>query len=393
MLRSRSVVAAALTALLATVGCGSSLKEDDSGSKSPDATVKIGLLIPQSGVYAPLGKDLESGFRLYLDQHGGKLGGRQVSLVVADEGEGPQTGVPAAQKLVQQDGVDAVVGVVNSATALGVKDVMNTAKVPLIIANAGADALTGDQKSEYVWRTSFSNSEVAKALGPQVAKDVQGGSVYLVAPDYAAGKESIAGFRDSFQAAGGKVAGSESTPFGTTQNFQPYLARIAQSGAKAVYCFYAGAEAVAFVKQYQEFGLSSKIPLYCNGFATEGSVLTAQGDAALGVKTSLHYSDQLQNPVNTAFVAAYSGKYGSAPTVYSVQAYDAAQVLDKTLAAATDGPGLVSALGAVGDIDSPRGTWRFNDGHGPTQTYYLREVVNSQGKKVNSVIGPLQPAS
>ena len=99
--------------------------------------------------------------------------------------------------------------------------------------------------------------------------------------------------------AGGTVAGSEFTPFGKTTNFQPYLARIERSGAKAVYCFYAGAEAVAFVKQYQQFGLASKIPLYCSGFATEGGVLKAQGDAALGIKTSLHYSDQIDNPTNT----------------------------------------------------------------------------------------------
>ena len=110
----------------------------------------MGLLVPQSGVYAPLGRDMENGFRMYLDAKGGKLGGQAVELVVADEGGGPDTGVPAAQKLLQQDRVTTLVGIVNSAVALGVRDLVTDAKVPLIIANAGANAITGELRSDYV---------------------------------------------------------------------------------------------------------------------------------------------------------------------------------------------------------------------------------------------------
>jgi branched-chain amino acid transport system substrate-binding protein len=387
-LARRVVLAAAVALALATVaGCGSSLEEDQQAAGG--GQVKVGLLVPKSGVYAPLGRDMENGFRMYLEAKGGKLGGREVQVVVADEGGGPESGVPAAQKLVQQDKVTTVVGVVNSAVALGIRDLATDAKVPLIVANAGANAITGEQRSDYVWRTSFTNGEVAAALGDYVAGEVGGGRVFLAAPDYAAGKEATAGFQEAFEAAGGQVAGTELTPFGTTTNFQPYLARIQRSGAKAVYCFYAGAEAVAFVKQYQQFGLASKVPLYCSGFVTEGGVLAAQGEAALGIRTSLHYSDQIDNPTNQRFVADYTAKFGAAPTVYSVQAYDAAAVLDQALAKGTGGDAIVEGLKGVGEVDSPRGRWRFDDGHGPDQTYDLRETREQGGKIVNAVVQPL----
>jgi branched-chain amino acid transport system substrate-binding protein len=381
------ITAAAGLALALVAGCGSSLEEEQQGAG--DGPVKVGLLVPKSGVYAPLGRDMENGFRMYLDAKGGKLGGRTVEVVVADEGGGPESGVPAAQKLAQQDKVNTLVGIVNSAVALGVRDLFTDSKIPLIVANAGANAITGEQRSDYVWRTSFANGEVSAAHGDYVAGQVKDGKVFLVAPDYAAGKEATAGFKEAFEAAGGTVAGTELTPFGTTTNFQPYLARIQRSGAKAVYCFYAGAEAVAFVKQYQQFGLSSKVPLYCSGFVTEGGVLKAQGDAAVGIRTSLHYSDQIDNPTNQKFVADYTSKYGDPPTVYAVQAYDAAAVLDQALAKGTTGDAIVEGLKGIGEIDSPRGPWRFNDGHGPDQIYYLRTTEQREGRVVNAVVRPL----
>ncbi|MEV0616535.1 ABC transporter substrate-binding protein [Nonomuraea sp. NPDC050404] len=386
---SRTTALALMVAVLVLPGCaGSSL--DQSGGAQSAGPVKIGLLVPLSGVYAPLGEDMSNGFTLYLDQHGGKLGGRTAEVVRADEGEGPQTGVPAAQKLVTQDQATAVVGVVNSATALGLRDFFHESRKPLLVANAGADDITGARKSEYVWRTSFANGKVSAALGPAVAKEVKGG-VYLIAADYAAGREMVAGFRRTFEAAGGKVAGEKYTPFGKTQDFQPFLSAIRGSGAEAVYSFYAGAEAVSFVKQYQQFGLAGGTPLYGTGFLTEGGVLDAQGEAAVGVKTSLHYSTELDNPRNKEFVAAYRKAYDEAPTVYAVQAYDSASVLDKALAAAPGGGGaeLVKALGGVGTVDSPRGQWSFDADRDALQKYYLREVRSSGGAVVNAVVSEL----
>jgi branched-chain amino acid transport system substrate-binding protein len=375
---------AAVAAVSLLPACGGSALSADSGSATAKA-VTIGLLVPKSGVYAPLGTDMEKGFKLYLKEHGNKLGGKNVTVKLVDEGGGPETGVPAGQALAQDDSVNAVVGVVNSAIALGLKDSFKEAKKPLIIANAGANAITGKASSEYVWRTSFANSEVAGAMGKHVADEVKGGGVFLIGPDYAAGKEFLGGFQKTFQAAGGKVVGQAMTPFGKTTNFQPYLAAIRSSGAKSVFAFYSGAEAVAFVKQYQELGLHGKVPLYACGFLTEGAMLTAQGDAATGIQTSLHYSSELDNPRNKEFVAAYTQAYGATPTTFAVAAYDAAAVLDKALVSGTSGAQIVQGLKNVKTVDSPRGSWSFSDKHGPLQTYYLRTVTKKGDHLVNAV--------
>jgi branched-chain amino acid transport system substrate-binding protein len=373
----------AVTLSFVTACGGSALSGDSAGAGAKSVTV--GLLVPKSGVYVPVGTDMENGFKLYLKEHGNKLGGHAIEVKVVDEGAGPKTGVPAAQSLAQDETVSAVVGIVNSAVVLGAKDAFIEAKKPLIVTNAGADAITGVASSDYVWRTSFSNSEVSGAIGAHVAKEVKGGGVFLIAPDYAAGKEFLGGFEKTFTAAGGKIAGQQMTPFGTTTNYEPYMSAIRKSGAKAVFAFYSGAEAVAFVKQYQEFGLAGHVQLYGPGFLTEGSVLKAQGDAAKGIQTSLHYSSELDNPRNKTFVQAYTKAYGSTPSVFSVQAYDAAAVLDKALTKGTSGDQIVEGLKGVGEIDSPRGAWSFSDKHGPAQTYYLRTVTAKGTELVNAV--------
>lgn len=387
----RSLFAVSSLALtLSLTACGGSSLSSGEGGGSGDGSVKIGLSVPLSGVYASLGEDMKQGFELYLEEHDSKLGGRTVEVVNADEGEKPDTGVPATTKLVTQDRVSAVVGLVNSATALGLRDSFEGAKVPLVVANAGADGLT-TPTSDYIWRTAFTNGGVGEALGAEVAEEIGAGSVYLLGSDYAAGRESVGGFKKTFEAAGGDVAGETYTPFGTTSDFQPFLNKVRQSGAKAVYVFYAGAEAVNFVKQFDSFGLKDDVQLYGAGFLTEGGALAAQGAAAEGVKTSLHYSDLLENDTNAAFVEAYQEAYDEPPTVYAVQAYDAAAALDKAIeeADSTNGEDIAKALGDVGEIDSPRGPWSFNESHDPAQSYYLREVTSSGGTLGNAIISTL----
>lgn len=381
----RAFALAAITIAAMTVtGCGNSLAQTDAAAE----TVKVGLVVPTSGVYEPLGVDMTNGFQLYLDQHDGKLGGKSVELVKADEGDGPDTGVPAVNKVILQDGVSVVVGIVNSATALGVKESVAQAQVPLIIANAGANDVADG--SDYVWRTSFANGAVGASLGEEVAAQVDG-PVYVIAADYAAGHEFAGGFIDAFEAAGGTIAGESYTPFGTTSDWQPFLTQAQNSGAKAVFAFYAGAEAVNFVKQYSQFGLAGTLPLYAPGFLTEGGVLVAQGAEAVGILTSLHYSDLLDSPENEAFVAAYVEAYDTPPTVYSVQAYDAAAVLDLALADVdeVDGESIQQALHGIGAIASPRGEWSFDEQHNPDQPYFLREVESVDGANRNVVLRTL----
>lgn len=389
-LRKAAVIPAMMGALALAACGGGSLGAGGGGGGDDQGPVKIGVSVPKSGVYAALGRDMDQGFKLYLEQHENRLGGRDVEIVEVDEGAGPQTGVPATERLITQDQASAVVGIVNSATAAGLQRTFNEAQVPLIVTNAGADTLT-QTPSDYIWRTSFTNGGVAAALGPKAKEELGDGKVFLMASDYAAGKEATAGFRRAFEGAGGEIAGEAFTPFGQTTDWQPYLNQVRNSGARAVYVFYAGAEAVAFVQQFQQFLGNDDIELYGSGFLTEGSVLDAQGAAADGVKTVLHYSDQIETPANQKFARDYTAKWNMAPTVYSVQMFDAAAVLDKAIQSAerTDGPGIAAALKNVGDIDSPRGTWRFNANHDPDQPYVLREVREVDGKRVNAVVTEL----
>jgi len=389
--------AAGAAALLpGLAACGSSVGGGGSGGGAK--AVKVGLVVPRSGVYAVVGTDLQRGWELWLDGHGGKFGDYTVTTVVADEGETPQTGVPAVQKVLQSDGVDVVVGVVNSATALGVRDAIAESKKILVVANAGAADITGKARSPYIWRSSFTNAQISSAMGTHLAQSGFKDGVYAIAPDYTAGTEVIAGFTKAFEAGGGKVVGQAKPALGKTSDYQPFLSGIQSSGAKATFCFFSGAEAITFVRQYAQFGLAKSIPLYGSGFLTEGNVLPQQADAALGVQTTLHYTDQLDNPANKDFVAKYSAKYGESPSCFSVQAWDAANVLNRALrsAPAVDGDTISAALGGVGTIeDSPRGPWTF-EGQTPRQTIYLRRVERTGGKLVNGVVQDLgqqsQPA-
>ncbi|MGY1604913.1 ABC transporter substrate-binding protein [Geodermatophilus sp. SYSU D00815] len=395
----RRLLAAAGTGVLtlAVAACGGgSLGGDDGGGGGGGAddggggTVRVGLVIPQAGVYTPLGVDMQNGWDLWLEQNDGTLGGYEVETVVADEGEGPDTGVPAVQRLLQQDQVDVVVGIVNSATALGAAEQFAEAQKVLVVANAGAGAITADAASPYVWRTSFTNAQIAAAMGEHLAAEGVG-PVYVMAPDYAAGQEVVAGFTEAYEAGGGTVAGQALTPFGTTQDFQPFLSGIQSSGAAATFVFYSGGEAVSFVQQYDSFGLKDTVPLYGSGFLTEGSVLEEQGESAVGVQTTLHYSTEIENDANAEFVQAYEEAYGELPTVFAMTTFDTANVLDQALPDAEDlsGDAISAALDGLGEIEnSPRGPWSFT-GQSPEQAVYLREVTDDGGTLINSVVEEL----
>ncbi|WP_409329251.1 ABC transporter substrate-binding protein [Trujillonella humicola] len=378
--------------LLNACGGGSLGGGDDNGGGGGggggNGPIRVGLVIPQAGVYTPLGVDMQNGWNLWLEQNGNQIGGRDVETRTADEGEGPDTGVPAIQRLISD--VDVVVGIVNSATALGAAELFNEEQKLLLIGNAGAVGLTGAAGNDYVWRVSFSNAQNSYAMGEYLAaQDI--GSVFLMVPDYAAGQENITAFTEAFEAGGGTVAGTALTPFGQTQDFQPFLSQIQASGAEATFVFYSGGEAVTFVNQYDDFGLKDSIPLYGSGFLTEGSVLDGQGPSAVGIRTTMQYSTELDNDANQEFVQAYQEAYGVLPTVFAMSMFDAANVLDLAVSEAggTGGEELVEALGGLGTIDnSPRGPWEFED-QNPRQTIYLREVVDQDGTLINSVLEDL----
>lgn len=350
--------------------------------------IKVGLLLPFSGVYASLGNEIEAGFNLGLAEFGGKTD-VTFEILREDTEVSPPAALGKVRKLILQEQVDVMVGIVSSGVLGAVRDMVHGAGVPLIVANAGNDAATGASCSPYITRMSFSNGQINRPMGTWMAE--QGiETVYTLAPDYAAGRQMIDAFAETFTAAGGEIVGQDFTPFQKTQDFGPYLAQAASSGADAVYVFYAGGEAIAFVKQYDSFGLQEDLPLYGSGFLTSPLYVNAQGEAAEGVVTALHYAPTIDNAANAAFVAAFTEETGRVPSEFAVQGYDAARALiEAAKTGATDRETLANALRQV-SFDGPRGELTIDPAtNNIVQPVYVYETVAGENGLTQQVLAQL----
>jgi branched-chain amino acid transport system substrate-binding protein len=351
--------------------------------------IKIGLMLPYTGTYAALGTAITNGFKLAVDENGGKIAGRDVEYFTVDDESDPAKAPENANKLIKRDQVDVMVGTVHSGVALAMAKVARDTNTLMIIPNAGADDLTGPQCSANVFRVSFSNSQPGVAMGRVMAEQKKKTAV-TITWKYAAGEESAGGFKEAFEAGGGKVVKELFLPFPQVE-FQPLLTEIAALKPDVVYAFFAGGGAVKFVKDYAAAGLPKTIPLVGPGFLTDGT-LEAQGDAAQGMLTTLHYGDGVNNPKNTAFRAAYMKAYKGEPDVYAVQGYDAAQLL---IAGANAVKGDLSKLAEVekameaAKIDSPRGSLTLSKSHNPIHDMYLRKVEGKENKVVGVAVKSL----
>ncbi len=344
--------------------------------------VKIGLMLPYTGTYAALGTAITNGFKLAIDENGGKLGGREIEYFSVDDESDPAKAPDNANKLIKRDQVDVLVGTVHSGVALAMAKVARDNNTLLVIPNAGADDITGPLCAANVFRSSFSNSQMGIAMGKVMAEQKKKTAVTLTWK-YAAGDESVGGFREAFEAGGGKVIKELSLPFPQVE-FQSYLTEIAALKPDVVYVFFAGGGAVKFVKDYAAAGLNKSIPLVGPGFLTDGT-LEAQGDAAQGLLTTLHYGDGLNNPKNSAFRAAYAKAFKSEPDVYAVQGYDAAQLLivgaNAVRGDLAKRAELVKAM-ETAKLESPRGAFALTKSHNPIHDIYLRKVEGKENKVI-----------
>ena len=346
------------------------------------APLKVGLMLPYTGTYASLGNAITNAFKLYVAEQGGKLAGRSIDYVVLDDESEPAKAVDNASRLVNRDKVDVLVGTVHSGVQAGIVKVARESGVLSIIPNAGFGAATGPLCSPNIFRTSFSNWQTTFALG-KVMMDKGHKSAAWITHKYAAGEEMFAGFKEGYEKAGGRIAKDLWLPFPNVE-FQALLTEIAAAKPDAVACFFAGGAAVKFVKDYDAAGLKGKIPLYGNGFLTDGT-LQAQGASAQGIMTTLHYADSLDVAKDREFRLAYAKAYKLQPDVYAVQGYDAAQLLDIGLKAVKGDIKAQKAMTAAMEgvtIDSPRGKWKMSRSHNPIQDSYLRQVVGEQNKYV-----------
>lgn len=350
--------------------------------------IKVGLLLPYSGVYAALGNDIEAGFNLGLEHFGGETTAT-FDVIKEDTEVKPPVALGKAKKLILQDQVDVLAGIVSSGVLGAVRDMVHGAGVPLIVANAGNDEATGDQCSPFITRMSFSNGQVNRPMG-QWMYDQGIRKVYTLAPDYAAGRQMIDAFAATFTAAGGQIVGQEFTPFQKTQDFGPYLAQAKASGAEAVFVFYAGGEAISFVKQYDSFGMKADLPLYGSGFLTSALYVEAEGPAAEGVITALHYVPTLDNAANRMFAEAFTAKTGRVPSEYAVQGYDTARALIEAVkAGATDRATLANALRTV-RFDGPRGMLSIDPAtNNVVQPIYVYETVAGTAGLTQKVLAAL----
>lgn len=384
----RFLAALGATGLVAACGSGADAEDSGQGVVS-DEPIRIGMITPQSGGNKPIGDEIVKGFELFLSLNDRRLGGRPVELVTADEGATVESGKAALDSLLKQN-VTALTGVVDSTIMLGISQAVEKAQVPLIGSNASLPAL---QSVVYIWRTSYVNSEPGQALGPYVAREIaKKAKVAIVAADYPVGRDAVRGFRESFGESDPRIADPVLWAPHTTDpgrnEYADQISAIRDRDPDAIYCMFAGAAAVTFIKQLRAAGYRGpNKKIYAPGFLTEGSVLEELGEQAAGIQTALNYSADLRNGANRRFATAWD-VHGTTPTTYAVASYDAAQVLDKAirLAGERSTPQQLNlALGKVGQIDSPRGGWQFNQTRTPQQSWYLREV-RRDGQLLSNVL-------
>lgn len=337
-------------------------------------TIKIGFVSTFSGPTAVIGNDMRNSFELALDHMGRKMGGIPVEVIYEDDAQKPDVGKQKTEKLIESDKVDFVTGYIWSNVLLASLKPVVDSKTFLISANAGPSQIAGELCSPFFFSTSWQNDQTPQAMGLYMnQKGVK--SVFLIGPNYAAGKDMLAGVASTFK---GKVVGQELTTWPSQLDFSAELAKAKASGAESIFVFYPGAAGVQFLNQYAASGLKGSVPLY-TAFTIDELSLPLQKDNAIGVPGAQEWVNDLPNEQNKKFVADYRKKYtGLRPTYYGAQAYDAAQLINSAVVATK---GNLSDKAAVqkamekADFKSLRGGFKFGNNHFPIQNFYLQDVV------------------
>ncbi len=337
-------------------------------------TVKIGFVSTFSGPTAVIGNDMRNSFEVALDHLGRKMGGLPVEVIYEDDQQKPEVGVQKTQKLIESDKVDFIVGYIWSNVLLASLKPAVDSKTFLIIANAGASQVAGELCSPYVFSTSWQNDQTPQAVGEYMnQKGVK--SVFLIGPNYAAGKDMLAGLKTAFK---GQVVGEEYTVWPTQLDFSAELSKARASKAESIFVFYPGAAGVQFLNQYVQAGLKQQMPLY-TAFTIDELSLPLQKENALGIPGAQEWVNDLPNDQNKKFVADYRKKFPNLrPTFYGAQSYDAAQLINSAVVAVK---GDLSKKDAMRDemrkvnFKSVRGSYKYGNNHVPIQNFYLQDVV------------------
>lgn len=335
-------------------------------------SVKIGFMGTLSGPAGALGQDQYDAFMLGVEHVGGKLGGAAVQVIKEDDQLKADLGVQLAQKLIERDKVDIITGVTFSNVMMAIHKPITDANVLLVGSNAGPSPLTGKGCSKNFFSTSWNNDSLHESMG-QHANDAGYKKVYLLAPNYQAGKDALSGFKRMYK-------GAVVDEVYTTVNQPDYSAEIAQLQAAkpdAIYVFYPGGMGVNFVKQYQQAGLLGKLPMLSTS-TVDGTTLPALKDIAVGAVTGSPYSPDIDNPQNKKFVDDFRKKYNRTPSLYAAQSYDAAMLINaaltKTGGKADNKDNLRAALKSA-EFKSVAGPFRFNTNQFPIRNFYRVDVA------------------
>ncbi len=341
--------------------------------------LKVGIITTLSGPPAVLGQQLRNGFQLAVKDLGGKLGGREVELFIQDDELKPDVAVGKAKALVDRDKVDFVVGPIFSNILVAIMKPVTESGTFLISPNAGTSNFAGKDCNPNFFVTSYQNDQNFEVMG-KYAQDTGLKKVFLMAPNYPAGKDSIAGFKHFYK---GAAADEVYVPLGQL-DYSAELSRISASGADAVFVFLPGGMGVNFVKQFRQAGLADKVK-FLSAFTVDESTLPAQKEAALGFFGGANWAPDLDTPQNKKFVDSYMKEYGGAiPATYAFQAYDAAQLIDGALKATGGNTSDKNALRAAmlkAPFSSLRGKFKFNSNHYPIQDFYQVKVIKRADDK------------
>jgi branched-chain amino acid transport system substrate-binding protein len=345
--------------------------------------LKVGIVATLSGPPAAIGTQLRNGFTLAVKTHDGKLGGREVEVIVVDDELKPDIAVTKAKALVERDKAEFVVGPVFSNILQAIMKPVTEAGAFLISPNAGTSNFAGKECNPNFFVTSYQNDQVFGVSG-KYAQDAAIKKVFLMAPNYQAGRDALAGFKSFFQ---GEIADEVYVPLNQL-DYAAELARIAAAKPDAIYVFLPGGMGINFVKQFRQAGLADKLT-FLSSFTVDESTLPAQQDAALGFFGGANWAPDLDTPQNKAFVAAYEKEYGAVPATYAFQSYDAALLIDSAVRSVKGNLGDKNAVRAAlmnADFKSLRGGFRFNVNHYPIQDFYLVKVAKRPDGKFETQI-------
>jgi len=346
--------------------------------------VKIGMITTLSGGGSGLGIDVRDGFQLAIDQEGGKLGGYPVELIIQDDARKPDKAKQISDRMIKKDKVHIMTGIIWSNLAITVIPKVVREGVFYISPNAGPSLLAGKGCHKNYFNAAWQNDNLHEAMG-QYVNDQKFEKVFLLAPNYPAGKDSLSGFKRFYK---GKPVAEVYTKLGQ-KDYAAEIAAIRSAKPDAVFFFLPGGMGISFIKQYNQAGLKGEIPLFGPAFSFDQAILGAVGEAALGVMNTSQWNKDIDNPANKRFVSDFQKTYGRLPSLYASQGYDSARLIASAVKAVNGDMSNVDAFREElrkADFDSVRGSFKFGPNQHPVQNVYVREVVIEDGVLTNRIV-------